>query len=153
MYEESFKRQDKHFLIRNIRKEDINQEYIKLLQQLTEVNELYEKKTNELLDMLNVNHNICVIEDNETKKVIGTGTILIEHKLIRNNGKVAHIEDIVIDKEYRHYGLGKMLINCLTEYARLGNCYKCILDCSDENMPFYEKCGYKNKGVQMSYYF
>ena len=73
MYEESFKRQDKQFLIRNIRKEDINQDYIKLLQQLTEVNELDEKKTNELLDMLNINHNICVIEDNETKKVIGTG--------------------------------------------------------------------------------
>ena len=96
---------------------------------------------------------IGLIEDKGINKIVGTGTIIIEHKLIRNNGKVANIEDIVIDEEYRNYGLGKMLIECLTEYAKIKNCYKCILDCSVDNVIFYEKCGYTNKGIQMSYYF
>ena len=28
-------------------------------------------------------------------------------------------------------------------------CYKVILDCSEENVPFYEKCGLTKKEVQM----
>lgn len=28
-------------------------------------------------------------------------------------------------------------------------CYKVILDCSEDNVPFYEKCGLTRKEVQM----
>jgi len=31
-------------------------------------------------------------------------------------------------------------------------CYKIILDCSEKNVPFYEKCGFKKKEVQMAFY-
>ena len=66
--------------------------------------------------------------------------------------KNGHIEDIVVDKSYRGFGLGKQMIYYLTNYANNHECYKCI-DCSDEYMKFYEKCGYNQKGVQMSSYF
>jgi glucosamine-phosphate N-acetyltransferase len=45
------------------------------------------------ISQLNEHHTIFVIEDQE--KIICRGTILIETKLIRNCGKVGHIEDII----------------------------------------------------------
>ena len=64
-------------------------------------------------------------------KIIGSGTILIENKLIRSYGRGGHIEDIVIN-EYRNYGLGKELLNTLIDISKENKCYKCILDCKDE---------------------
>ena len=102
---------------------------------------------------MNENHCIYVIECNSTNEIVATGTLLIEHKLIRNYGKVGHIEDIVVHKKTRGTGLGKKLIEKLTEESKKQGCYKCILDCSEENVPFYEKCSYVKKGIQMGIYF
>ena len=35
------------------------------------------------------------------------------------------------------------------EMAKQNGCYKVILDCSESNVGFYEKCGFDNKGYQM----
>ena len=86
-------------------------------------------------------------------KVTACGSIFIEKKFIHNLGSVGHIEDIVVNKNHRKKGLGKMIINKLTEYAKEQKCYKVILDCAEENVKFYEKCGYKNKGISMGKYF
>jgi len=93
-----------------------------------------------------------VIEHCSSNTIVATGTILIECKLIRDYGKVGHIEDIVVDDKFRGYGLGKEMIRILTDYSMKNGCYKTILDCSDENVGFYEKCGYERKGAQMSLY-
>lgn len=37
---------------------------------------------------------------------------------------------------------------CVCLAQELG-CYKVILDCSEDNVPFYEKCGLTRKEVQM----
>lgn len=141
------------FSIRHIDDSDITGDYIKLLGQLTQVDNLDKTKTFEFLRSLGKNHAVFIIEDYEMNKVIASGTIFIEQKLIHNNGKVGHIEDIVVDKNYRGYGLGKKLINFLSKYAKDEGCYKCILDCSEDNVTFYEKCSYQRKGVEMAMYF
>lgn len=82
----------------------------------------------------------------------GIGTLLIEPKFIRNCGSVAHIEDIVIDPKYQGKGFGKILIQKLIEESKKYNCYKIILDCSEENVKFYQKCGFKKKSIGMSIY-
>ena len=76
-------------------------------------------------------------EDN--KKIIGMVTLLIEQKLIHGGQCVAHIEDLVVDLEYRKLGIGKQLIDFCKTYANQNNCYKIILDCADETRKFYEK--------------
>ena len=144
---------DTDFSIRHIDDTDIDNHYIQLLGQLTQIDSLDKTQTFEFLRSLGKNHAIFVIEDYETNKVVASGTILIETKLIHNNGKIGHIEDIVVDKGYRGFGLGKLMIDHLSTYAKNQGCYKCILDCSEDNILFYEKCGYKLKGVQMSSYF
>ncbi|KAL2903515.1 Glucosamine 6-phosphate N-acetyltransferase [Bienertia sinuspersici] len=98
-------------------------------------------------------HVICVIEDNDTGKIIATGSVFIEKKFVRNCGKAAHIEDVVVDADARGMQLGKKIIVFLIEHAQSMGCYKVILDCSAHYKAFYEKCGFKQKEIQMVKYF
>ena len=143
------------FSIRHIQENDIDDDYYRLLGQLTEINveSMEMQKTKDFIHGLNENHCIYVIECDSTNEIIATGTLFIEQKLIRNYGKVGHIEDIVVDKHWRGYGLGKYMIDHLGKESKKKGCYKCILDCADNNVGFYEKCSYVRKGAQMSLYF
>ena len=78
--------------------------------------------------------------------------MFIEKKFIRNCGKVGHIEDVIVDSNVRGMQLGKKIVEFLTDHACLMGCYKVILDCSNENRAFYEKCGFKQKEIQMVKY-
>ena len=44
------------------------------------------------------------------------------------------------------------MIELLGKLGWANNCYKIILDCSDKNVAFYQKCGYIRKGAQMAMY-
>ncbi|KAJ6759396.1 GLUCOSAMINE 6-PHOSPHATE N-ACETYLTRANSFERASE [Salix koriyanagi] len=92
-------------------------------------------------------------KDDHSGKIIATGSVFIEKKFLRNCGKVGHIEDVVVDSAARGMQLGKKIIEFLTDHAHSMGCYKVILDCSLENKAFYEKCGYRQKEVQMVKYF
>lgn len=104
------------------------------------------------IDELPSNHFIFVINDIEKNKIVGSGTIIIERKIIHNFKNVGHIEDIVVDNNYRGAGLGKMIINYLLDFAEKNNCYKTILTCSNENVGFYEKLGFIKKDNFMARY-
>jgi hypothetical protein len=45
------------------------------------------------------------------------------------------------------------MIDQLTALARERGAYKVILDCSDNNAAFYERCGFVRKSVHMALYF
>ena len=98
-------------------------------------------------------YKIIVIEDRATGKLVGSGSVIIERKFIRNTGLCAHIEDIVVDKEQRGARLGLRIIKVLSALAEVNGCYKVILDCEEHNVKFYEKCGFKRKEVEMAKYF
>ena len=70
-------------------------------------------------------------------------------------GKVGHIEDVVVSSDLRGHGLGKLVVNKCLVYAKSEGCYKCILDCSEENIEFYKKCneGFQVKGIEMALYY
>ena len=144
-----------NIIVRKIEKTDYYKQYFELLQQLTTINssEISKITYDHFIDNLNDTHIIYVIEDITTKIVIGTITMLIEPKIIHNMGKVAHIEDVVVHSQYRGQQLGKLLIDTVITVANDLNCYKIILDCSDNNIGFYEKCGFNYKCNQMSFYF
>ena len=93
---------------------------------------------------------IIIIEDNN--KIIGSGTLLIENKVIHNMGLVAHIEDIVIHNNYKKQGLGKKIIDELINISIQSNCYKIILDCNEKNVNFYLNSGFTQKKIQMVKY-
>ena len=92
-----------------------------------------------------------VITD-QTGKIIAAGTLILERKFIRNCGTCGHIEDIVVDSSQRGKQLGKFLLKFIKELAIELGCYKVILDCAEEKVEFYEKCGFSEKGRQMAFY-
>lgn len=133
---------------------DYNSNYLDLLLQLSIIDKklINQQQWNNFISNLNINHQIFVLVDPSTNNIIGSGTLLIENKIIHNMSKVAHIEDIVIDKSFREKGYGKMIIDYLINEANKLNVYKIILNCSEENVLFYKKCNFIKKGVEMAKY-
>lgn len=105
---------------------------------------------------LPTNINIFIILNNDI--IVGTGSIIIEQKVIHGFSKIGHIEDIVMSNEYQGKGLGRKLIEFLVLEAKKNNCYKVILGCSDDKVDFYKKILSNKDGRlaisnQVSYYF
>jgi glucosamine-phosphate N-acetyltransferase len=144
-----------NIIFRKIEKSDFYKNYVELLQHLTIVNpeEVNMNQFNTFIENLSDNHTIYVLEDIDNHIIIGTITLLIEAKIIHNMGKVAHIEDVVVDPNYREQKLGKSLVKKATDIAHESNCYKIILDCGEHNEEFYKKCEFQRKGLQMARYF
>jgi len=144
------------YQIRKLELSDKDKGFIELLKQLTVCDSVSDKDFQgrfEELARLGDDHLICVIEDSRSGKIVATGSVFIERKFIRNCGKVGHVEDVVVDSMARGSQLGKKVVEFLTNHASSMGCYKVILDCSEQNIPFYEKCGFKKKEVQMVKYF
>jgi len=93
-----------------------------------------------------------VIVDNASDRIVGVGCVFIERKSLRGFGTVGHIEDIAVDKTQQGKKLGQRIIQALTHISENSGCYKTILNCSDSNIPFYEKCGYAKKENEMAKY-
>ncbi len=137
--------------------EDIKFQYMNLLSFLTHAPEI---STKEFLDIVNQIFKIgdiivCYCEDLENNKIkiLGSGTIIYEPKLIHGCKNVGHIEDIVVHDSYRSIGIAKNILNILVDFSNKNNCYKVILDCKEDLTFFYEKNGFKRNGNQMSKYF
>ncbi|KAJ4705239.1 Glucosamine 6-phosphate N-acetyltransferase [Melia azedarach] len=148
-------REDK-FQARKLEVTDKSKGFIELLQQLSVCDSVSDKQFEERFQELSSygeDHLVCVIEDNRSGKIIATGSMFIEKKFLRNCGKVGHIEDVVVDASTRGMQLGKKIIKFLTDHAHAMGCYKVILDCIVDNKGFYEKCGFKQKEIQMAMYF
>jgi len=90
---------------------------------------------------------------NEFDRVVAVGSVIVEKKLIHKLGSVGHIEDIAVARTEQGKKLGLRLIHALTDIGRSQGAYKVILDCSEHNAAFYEKCGYVRAGVEMSLKF
>jgi glucosamine-phosphate N-acetyltransferase len=142
-------------IFRELDKADYEKNYLELLSQLTLCPktsfEEFEDRYNTIAN--NNSFIIIVVENTEENKIIGSITMLIEPKFIRNNGLVCHIEDVVVDSDYRNLKLGSTLINLCKEFAKEAGCYKSILDCDEKVAGFYEKAGYSKKSLGMSLYF
>ncbi|XP_076959002.1 glucosamine 6-phosphate N-acetyltransferase-like [Bidens hawaiensis] len=147
---------DQRYQVRKLEITDKNKGFMELLQQLTVCNSITDDEFQtrfEELKSYGDDHVICVIEDVKLCKIVATGSVFIEKKFIRSCGKVGHIEDVVVDSGARGMQLGKKVAGFLVDHARLTGCYKVILDCSEDNRAFYEKCGFKQKEIQMVKYF
>lgn len=87
--------------------------------------------------------------DNETR-IVGSGTLHIEKKFIHQCAACGHIEDIVVSSSQRGKSLGKAIVQALILLSKAVGAYKCILDCTEANVGFYERCHLTKVGAQMS---
>ena len=133
---------------RQLENGDYEKGFIELLTQLTTVGNISQENFN--LFLKNTQNSIFVIEC--SNKIIGTISFLIEQKLIHNLGKVLHVEELVIDENFRNNKLGTKLLNLAKKYEQDNECYKIILNCNENNRIFYEYADFSFKNIQMSYY-
>lgn len=142
------------YSFRNVEANDFEQ-VVSTLSVLTKVGDLSKEKFAKTVEYLNKHpdiYNTCVIV-NQAGKVVAIGSIIIEQKIIHECGKVGHIEDIAVNKDEQGKKLGYHLIQHLTKIGKENGCYKVILDCAEKNIKFYEKCGYKYEGAEMTIRF
>ncbi len=137
--------------IRKLEKQDLFNGFLDSLDSLRKASDLSETKANEIFNKIKSNPDHVVFVVIMDSKVVGSTTLLIETKFIHQGGKVGHIEDVVISKEFQSKGLGEQLINYVLDYAKKNDCYKTILDCIDDLKPFYEKIGFKKYSNCMRY--
>jgi len=143
-------------ITREITLSDVNSHYFALLCQLSGTPDQQDRPHPEttvgwLRYAENNDHVIFVCEDEEyagplCPKIIGTASVLIEHKFLHHGSRVGHIEDVVVSSEFRGMGIGGELIQACVALCESRDCYKVILDCSKENVPFYEVCGFGDAG-------
>eukprot|EP01116_Phalansterium_solitarium_P017299 TRINITY_DN4223_c0_g1_i2.p1 TRINITY_DN4223_c0_g1~~TRINITY_DN4223_c0_g1_i2.p1 ORF type:complete len:172 (-),score=13.84 TRINITY_DN4223_c0_g1_i2:52-567(-) len=147
---------DPGFLARPLHIDDFDKGYVELLGQLTDIGtvsrDAWQKRFREWQASRGVYY-IAVIEDVKSHRVVAAATLLVERKLVHSVGQVGHIEDVVVDSTYRGKNLGRRIIDQVLYIGQSLGCYKVILDCSENNVQFYEKCNFKRKEYQMARYF
>jgi glucosamine-phosphate N-acetyltransferase len=144
-----------NYAIREIEENDIESGgLLEVLENLAPVGGLSKPAAKAILKEIKSNplHKIfvAVVQDGRNQGlIIGTTTLLVEPKFIFGGGRVAHIEDVAVRAEYQRKGIGFKLVNYATEQAAIMRCVRTVLDCSDENIPFYERIGYSYHGNSM----
>lgn len=143
------------YIVRPLEAADFERGYLVLLSELTTVGHVSKDEFTEQLSKMpqDMYRHFVLTATSDPQRIIGAGSLILEHKFIHGCGVVGHIEDVVISAGERGKSLGRLIIFKLLEEAKLAGCYKVILDCDVRNEAFYEKCGMRRKEVQMVKYF
>ena len=133
---------------------DYDRGFIRLLSQLTSVGDCSKSDFERLFERLRTRgtQQRTIVYVNPTDgQICATGSLFLECKFTHKGGICGHIEDVVVDETVRGKHLGVRVIEELIKIARAEGCYKVILDCSRKNVPFYERCGFTQKELQMRF--
>ena len=143
-----------NFIVREIEEYDLQKGFFQTLSNLTHIGKISNEpqRANKILQVIKTNpfHKIFVAV-NDDVDIIGLITLLIEQKFVHDGGKVGHIEDVVTRNGYEGIDVGSAFIQKSLRFAKEKNCYKVILDCSETNIPFYEKMGFRKHSIGMRY--
>ncbi|KAF5310297.1 hypothetical protein D9619_010550 [Psilocybe cf. subviscida] len=141
--------------MRPLAKTDLARGHLSVLSVLTSTPNLTEEQYQQAFETLrgcNNTYFTLVIVSKATDSIVGVGTVFLEQKFTRSLGTVGHIEDIAVDERMQGRKLGLRVIQALTGISERVGCYKTILNCSDKNVPFYQKCGFEKKENEMALY-
>ena len=68
---------------------------------------------------------------------------------------VTRIEDIIVGHQFRRYGIGSLLLNCASDWARKRGCWAIVLETQNVNYPaiqFYLRNGFEAWSVHQHFY-
>ncbi len=137
-------------LLELLHEPSIKGQYIQLLSYLTSTYDLtMEDFNNNIKEIFQMGLIIvCIIREKEGIILVGSGTIIIEPKIIHGGKSVGHIEDLVVHPQYRGKGVAQTILNMLVDYSK-PSCYKVILNCNQNMEEFYNRAGFDKKCIQM----
>lgn len=130
-------------IIRELRKEDLGNGFLKSLDSLKQASNIDRTKAEVIFEKINSNPDHIIAVAELEGKIVGAATLLIESKFIHDGGLVGHIEDVVVGKDFQGKKIGEKIMKYLLKVSKDRGCYKTILDCTDDVKPFYEKLGFK----------
>jgi len=137
--------------IRELKEEDIQKGFLKTLDTLRKTSSITQEKALEIFKEIKTNPKHIIIIAELNGEIIGTTTLLVEPKFIHQGGKVGHIEDVVVRKEFQGRKIGQKIIKFVLQIAKNKGCYKTILDCSDDVKSFYEEIGFKQHSNELRF--
>ena|SRR5438309_8411911 len=137
--------------IRELQEKDLFNGFLESLDSLRKASDLDQKKAKTIFKKIKSRTEHIIYVAVQDSRVIGAATIFIEPKFIHQGGNVGHIEDVVVSKKHQGEGIGQKLVEALLAYAEKKGCYKTVLDCTDEVMPFYKKLGFKHFSNSMRF--
>ena len=88
----------------------------------------------------------------KNNKIIGFCSLTIKNNLWQS-GNLGHVDELVVDENYRGNGYGKTLIDSITKIAKDLKCKRIELDSAfhrKEAHRFYESLGYENRAYLFS---
>lgn len=106
-----------------------------------------------LMKQLQVN-NAVMIGIYDGPNIVGVANLQIVRKLHYQDKKplllnTAQIDNVVIHKDYRGKGLGRLLIRRVCTIAKNNGCFSASLYCNNYNVAFYEKCDFRHSSNHM----
>ena len=135
-------------VIRDFEKKDSIEDLLEILKEVWSLNEISEST----LDRWFKNNNHMVVAELDGK-IIGSATLHLQQKIIRNGGIAGFIEDVVVKESHRGNNIGTQLIQELIKKAENFGCYKVILSCFPERINFYKKNGFIQESITMRFNF
>jgi len=138
-------------IIRGLKKADLieGSGYFETLAFLTKAPVIEIGKAKQIFERFKQTGKIVYVAEVEGKGIVCTLALLIEQKFIHGGKPVAHIEDVVTKKEWEKKGIASKLMEIAIKKAKQQGCYKVILDCSPENVKFYESFDAYKCEIQM----
>ena len=130
-------------IIRELKKEDIWNGFLKSLDSLKLASDIDKTKAEVIFEKINSNPDYIIAVAEIEGKIVGSTTLFIESKFIHDGGLVGHIEDVVVNKDFQGQKIGEKIMKYLLEISKNRGCYKTILNCTEDVKPFYEKLGFK----------
>lgn len=97
------------------------------------------REEEEIHKMLQNTSLLIGIQDESENKLVGFARVLTDFTYI------ALITDVMVHKDYRKQGLGRMIMKAFVEAPQLSNVSQLELYCRDERVQFYEQCGFKKE--------
>ncbi len=139
--------------LRVIETGDYHKRYFELLEQLSPVEHMDKKRFSTILRAREIRGVHTYVLEHE-QCIIATISYFVEPKFYRGGRSVVHIEDVIVDYQYRHHKIGNMLLDFIKEKEHVeASHYKLILDCKHSLKKFYELAGFVHSDiVQMSLY-
>ena len=137
--------------IRELKEDDIQKGFLKTLDTLRQTSSITQEKALEIFKEIKINPKHIIIIAELNGEIIGTTTLLVEPKFIHQGGKVGHIEDVVVRKEFQGRKIGQKIVKFVLQIAKNQGCYKTILDCSDDVKSFYEEIGFKQHSNELRF--
>ena len=137
------------YSIRKLNKEDFKG-FVQLINKFRAIGKTLSKEEfDTIYDEIFSSGFIFVIKKNN--KLIGSLKIVLERKFFHKCAIYAHIEDVIVDPDFRGQKLGVSLVKYAIDFCKKNNYYKIKLNCDENLVKFYEKNNFVESGVDMTF--